>query len=146
MKTFFSIFFLAFAQAAFAQSKTFSETAREIALHSGVGDKTVTQRDGSNVLLLNKNIFVQIATTNGVWDAAWLGKTDAAIERADFALEWNGKIVRLDSSPIETRAFTNDFGSGIEARQKAGDEVQFERMLRVYDGKPVLTLSVKITN
>src|SRR5438105_9909305 len=132
MKAIFQIFFLAFVQITFAQPKTFSETARETALRLGVGDKTAAQGNDVNVILLNRNILVRIAGTNGVWDAAWLGKADAAIEHADFALEWNGKIVRLDSSPIKTEPFTNQFGSGIEVRQKSGAEVQFERVLRVY--------------
>jgi hypothetical protein len=146
----FIFLWLAFAATTLSQNisqpQTLLQTAREIALRSNVGENTIVQRSDNDLLLLNRNIFVRIARTNGTWDAAWLAKTDAAIERAGFALEWDGQIVRLDSSPIETASFTDQFGSGIEARQTTGKDIRFARALRVYDGKPVLTLSAKITN
>src|SRR3954470_19420667 len=129
-----------------SQWQALLQSARDTAIRSSVGEKTIAQRDGPDLFLLNKHVFVHIRRADGAWDAAWLGKTDAAIERAGFALEWNGTLVGLASSPIETKPFTNQFGSGIEATQKAGDEVQIVRTLRVYDDKSALTLSAKITN
>jgi hypothetical protein len=129
-----------------AHLSTFRQTAHETALRSNVGDKTIAQRDGQDVNLFNRNVLVHISRTIGAWDAAWLGKTDAGIEGAGFALESNGNLLKLESSPIETKSFTNQYGSGIAATQKTGDQVQIVRTLRVYDGKPALTLSAKITN
>src|SRR2546426_999357 len=83
------------------------QTAREIASRSSVGTKTFTQREGADTILLNKFVLVRIAPTNGFWDAAWLGQAETAVRRAGVALEWDGRIVRLEPSPIEVRPFTN---------------------------------------
>src|SRR4051794_32097276 len=121
MNRYFFIVALAVQATAVAQNTlrqtTFSQTARETALRSNVGDKTIAERDGQDVSLLNRNVFIHVSRTTGTWDAAWLGKTDVAIEGAGFALDWNGKVVGLESSPIEIESFTNQFGSGIEATQ-----------------------------
>src|SRR5207253_10223336 len=108
--------------------------------------KTITLREDGSAIVLNQFVFIRINQTNGLWDAAWLKIPDTAISRAGFALEWNGKIVELEPSPIEVQPFTNQFGSGLEARQRSGHDVRIERVLRVYDGKPALILSAKLIN
>src|SRR3954468_21695698 len=113
----FILVLLAFATTAFpqaaSQQEAFLKSARESAHRSGVGTKTIAKPDGPNLVLLNKDILVRIARADGTWGSAWLGKTDASIEGAGFALEWNGKLLGLESSAIETKPFTNQFGSGI---------------------------------
>ncbi len=83
---------------------------------------------------------------SGLWDAAWLGQTDAAIEHADFALEWDNVVQQFQSPRLEIKPFTDKLGAGIEVRQTSGDDVSFTRTMRVYDGRPALTLSATITN
>src|SRR5438132_1086484 len=59
-----------------AQPQTFLQTARDAALRSNVGKKTIAQRNGNDLVLFNSSIYVRVAQANGTWDAAWLGKPD----------------------------------------------------------------------
>ncbi|PYJ05249.1 MAG: hypothetical protein DME25_08785 [Verrucomicrobia bacterium] len=97
------------------------QSAHALANRSTVGAKTITQRDAARTTLFNNQILLRLAETNGLWDAAWLATSQTAILHAGFTLELNGKIVRLDSSSIEVRPFTNQLGSGLQARQISGD-------------------------
>ena len=134
------------AQPATNQLAALVQSAHDPATRSTVADKTISQRDAAHTILVNKHVLVRLSATNALWDAAWPETPDTAILHAGFAIEWNGKIVRLDPSPIAVRPFTNQLGSGLEARQTSGDTVQIERLLRVYDGKPALVLSASIVN
>src|ERR1041385_1699500 len=132
------------AQPATNQLAALVQSAHDPATRSTVADKTISQRDAAHTILVNKHVLVRLSATNALWDAAWPDTPDTAILHAGFAIEWNGKIVRLDPSPIAVRPFTNQLGSGLEARQTSGDTVQIERLLRVYDGNPALVLSASI--
>jgi hypothetical protein len=122
------------------------QSAGDIASQNGAADKTISVHGETNTILLNQYVFLRVNPTNGFWDAAWLGTADTAISHAGFAIEWDGKIVRLEPAAVQVTSFTNQLGTGLEARQISGNPVQIERTLRIYDGKPALVLSAKIHN
>ena len=129
-----------------AENGNLLQSVHDIASQAGASGKAITRPDGTNTLLFNQFVFLRINPTNGFWDAAWLRAAETAISHAGFALEWNGKIFGLEPATIEVRPFTNQFGTGLEARQISGESVEIERILRIYDGKAALILSAKIHN
>ena len=108
--------------------------------------KVTCQREGGAVRLFNNTVAVTVSEADGTWDAVWPAGLDAAIRHADFSLQIDGNELRPKDARTETQPFSGKLGAGIEIRQAWGDKVRVERVLRVYDRLPAVTLAGCITN
>ncbi len=119
---------------------------RKQAAQAAPGEKVVATRDGNIARLMNSHILVSLNETDGSLDITWLGPTEAAVRHAQFSIEFDGQSSGPTRAKIETKLFVDKVGTGQEILQQWGDIVKIERNVRVYDGRPVITISGRITN
>ena len=118
------------------QSKNFSQEH----------EKVFTRNDGQEIIVGNQHLSLSFNRTDSMWNVVWQDVTNTAVRRVDFGVEVDGKNLQPKSAAAEVEKFSDKLGSGMQIRQRFGDEILIERFLRVYDGLPVVTLSARITN
>jgi hypothetical protein len=109
---------------------------------------TGAQHDGHVVRVSNDAVVLTLDETDGTWSGVWSGKVEAAVRRAGFSVQVDGKTLRPEGTKAETERFTDRLGAGMQIRQTWGDgpRVGVERTLRVYDALAAITISGRITN
>lgn len=122
------------------------EEARQAAVKLAPGDKTTSVRDGNTLRLLNRHVMVSVEEASARWDATWLGSAAAAVRRASFSVDLDGKRPPADRASVTVEPFTDRLGSGMQIRQQWAGPIVVERRLRVYDGKPAVAVSGSVTN
>ncbi len=122
------------------------EQAREVARKAGAGNAVLDLRDGGFVRILNRDVAVTLDESDGAWDAAWTGATAAALHRVRLSVEIDGKALPLRRAVAHAAPFADKVGPGRQIRQAWDGAVRVERILRVYDGRPTVTVSGRITN
>ncbi len=109
-------------------------------------EKVVSSRQDSKLQVGNNRVTVVLDEENGDWDANWHGETDAAIRRAGFAVDVDGRRLTPQAVTAEAAPFGDALGRGMEIRQRWGKEIEIQRCIRLYDGRPAVVVSVQITN
>lgn len=127
------------------------ERARELAAarraaHATAGETTACTREGGRVRLGNGRVSVVLDEAKGTWDAIWLGGVDAAVCGAGFAIEAGGREWSPRGARAELLPVRDAIGPGAEIRQTWGEEIQIERRIRVYHGKPAVLVAAQMTN
>ena len=126
--------------------ETFLQLARAFAANANAGEKVSSQGEGNITRLFNQHLLLEFDQTNSMWDAVWLDVTNTAVRRVDFWIEADGKNLKPQNAAAEVEKFSDKFGSGMQIRQRYGDDIVVERNLRVYDGREAVTISARITN
>ena len=109
-------------------------------------EKVVSSRQDTKLQVGNNRVTVVFDEENGDWDANWHGETDAAIRRAGLAIDVDGRQLTPQAATAETAPFGDALGRGMEIRQRWGKEIEIQRCVRLYDGRPAVVVSVQITN
>jgi len=120
--------------------------ARDAAAKSAASRQVVAKRDGDRICLLNENVLVSVDVKDGAWDATWLGGAEAVLRRARTAVEVDGKALSLLAGKAHEEPFEDRLGKGRQIKHEWSDGVRVERLVRVYDGRGVVTVSGRITN
>lgn len=103
-----------------------------------------SERDGSLIKLRNDAVALTFDDQHNTWDATWT--VEAAIHKASFALEVNGKTLRAPSGVAEVRPFQDKLGTGKEIVQRWTNVVEVVNGFRVYDNHPGLAVFAQIRN
>ncbi len=122
------------------------ETARKVVKSAGATAKAAFRKDGPRIQVLNNLIIVGFDESDGTWDAAWPEGVQVAVQQAGFAVEVDGKTLQPKEVKAETSPFADKLGSGMQIRQAWGEDVKIERVIRLYDGVPAVTISGRIFN
>jgi hypothetical protein len=120
------------------------DEARRAAAATSPGEKAAAHRSGEKLLLVND--MVAVALEDAAASVCWLGATDAAVRGIRCGVEAGGETTTPAAVEARTERFSDGVGSGMECRQTWGDRIRNERVVRVYDGAPVVTFGGSITN
>ena len=134
------------AAAAWPERERQVESARQAGARLASGDKSLAVRDGRRLHLVNRLVLVTADANGEGWEATWLGSVKAAIRGARFGLDIPGAPLPLQAAKADTGPFSDKLGTGVEIRHHWSGQVRLERRLRIYDGKPGLSVSAAITN
>ncbi len=122
------------------------EAARKAAQEAKPTEKATAARQDKGVRMFNNRVAVRLDETSGAWEATWLGDVEAAVRGARFVVEVDGKELRPEAVQADIAPVADKLGPGVAVRQRWGKGVEVERVLRIYDGKPAVVVSGRITN
>ncbi len=122
-------------------------SARQAAAKEEItGKKIVVGRAKGRLRLISNKLVLDLDETSGAWQATWLGGIHAALRRAQFKVEVDGKEYAPAGVAAEVKPITDQLGTGLAIVQRWGKPVQIERRLRVYRDRPGVVVAASITN
>lgn len=122
------------------------QAARKAAADLRTTQQVTSQRDGGRISLSNQAVFVSVDERDGAMYATWLGSVDAAVHKAVSSAEIDGKTLTPSDAKADVGPFKDPLGTGKQIKQTWGDGVRVERTVRIYDGRPTVAVSGRITN
>jgi alpha-galactosidase len=102
--------------------------------------------DKTTIRLFNKSVLLEFDKTDGTWNAFWRGTNDAAIFRAGFQMDANGKPLWTGTGQFAVTDFTDKFGKGKQIEQSTEGRIKVSRKLRIYDKRGAITIAGSIRN
>ena len=122
------------------------QAARKAAADLGAAQQVASRRDAGRTCLSNQAVFVSVDERDGALHATWLGSVEAAVHKALSSVEVDGKALTPSDARADVGPFKDQLGTGKQIKQTWGGGVQVERTVRVYDGRPAVAISARITN